>query len=370
MQLQRYKLLVGSEAFARAFEADAAAAKRRVLIQAMTFEGDSAGLRVADAITASPAVDRRVLVDSYTRHVVSDAFVWSPRRLTDRAFADEVRTTAKMFKGLAACGVGVRVTNPPGPLFLGFAARNHKKLVVADDVAYVGGLNFSDHNFAWRDLMLRIEDPYVAGRLADDFDATWRGRPEPWAADFGDLSLHGLDGRNNREVFAGVMARIAAARRSICVVSPYLTFPFVEVLAEARTRGVEVQLITPLPNNKRAVRDYLVSSALDAGFDVRLTAEMEHLKGMLIDDEALILGSSNFDFVSYHAQEELVAIVSDPDVITDFRRLVIEPSLAEASRAAPGVIPAADAARARRALRIAEWFVQKTRAGNRRVDPW
>jgi cardiolipin synthase len=370
MDLRKYELLVGAEAFAHAFEADATAARRRVLVQAMTFEGDSAGLRVADAITASPAGARRVLVDSYTRHVVSDAFVWSPRRLFDRAFADEVRTTAKMFKGLEACGVGVRVTNPPGPLFLGFAARNHKKLVVADDVAYVGGLNFSDHNFAWRDLMLRIEDAGVAARLADDFDATWRGRPEAWAAAFAGLSLHGLDGRNNREVFAGVMARIAAARRSICVVSPYLTFPFVEVLAGASARGVEVQLITPLANNKRAVRDYLVSAALAAGLDVRLTAEMEHLKGMLIDDEALILGSSNFDFVSYHAQEELVAIVSDPAVISDFRRLVIDPSVRDAARAQPGVIPASDAARARRALRIAEWFVVKTRKGNRRADPW
>lgn len=370
MSLQRYKLLVGSEAFAQAAEADMAGAKRRVLVQAMTFEGDAAGLRVADAIGSSPAQDRRVLVDSYTRHVVSDAFVWSPRRLTDRAFADEVRSTTTMFKGLEAKGAWVLVTNPPGILFLGFAARNHKKLVVCDDVAYVGGLNFSDHNFAWRDLMLRIEDPYVADRLSDDFDATWRGKPEAWTAQFGDLSLHSLDGRNNREVFTGVMARIAAARTRICVVSPYLTFPFVEVLAEARARGVEVQLITPLANNKRAVRDYLVSAALDAGFDVRLTPEMEHLKGMLIDDEALILGSSNFDFVSYHAQEELVAVVSDAQVIADFRRMVIEPSLAEAARAEPGVIPAADAKRARRALKIAEWFVEKTRAGNRRVDPW
>jgi cardiolipin synthase len=370
IELHRYNLLVGSEAFARAFEADVSTARRRVLVQAMTFEGDKSGRRVAGAITASPAEDRRVLVDSYTRHVVSDAFVWSPRRLLDRAFADEVRTTAKMFKGLGACGVGVRVTNPPGPLFLGFAARNHKKLVVADGVAYVGGLNFSDHNFAWRDLMLRIEDPFVAQQLTDDFDATWRGRPRPWEADFGDLSLYGLDGRNNGEVFAGVMARIAAARRSIQVVSPYLTFPFVEVLAGARARGVDVQLITPRANNKRVVRDYLVSAALEAGFDVRLTAEMEHLKGMLIDDEALILGSSNFDFVSYHAQEELVAVVSDPQVIADFRRMVIEPSLAEAEPARRGAITPAAGASAARALRIAERFVMATRGARRRVVPW
>ena len=197
--MPKYSLLVGSEAFASAFEADVGAATRRVLVQAMTFEGDASGRRIAGALGAGRADDRRVLVDSYTRHVVSDAFVWSPRRLLDRGFADEVRTTDAMFKSLAATGVGVRVTNPPGPLFLG-------------------------------------------------------------------LSI--------------------------------------------------------------------------------------------------------FDFVSYHAQEELVAIVSDPQVIADFRSRVIEPSLAEATRASPGVIPARRASRARRALKGAEWFVVKTREGNRRADPW
>ena len=35
------------------------------------------------------------------------------------------------------------------------------------------------------------------------------------------------------------------ARSRVVVVSPYLTFPFVEALAEARANGCEVQLITP-----------------------------------------------------------------------------------------------------------------------------
>jgi cardiolipin synthase A/B len=364
------QLLIGSEAFMRAATADMARARRRVLIQAMTFEGDAAGRAVADAITASPAADRRVLVDSYTRHVVSDALVWSPKLLLDPVFRGEVKATSAMFKTMSANGVGVRVTNPPGPLFLGFAARNHKKLLLADDVAYVGGLNFSDHNFAWRDLMVRIDDAAVADRLSQDFDATFAGRPEGWSADFGALALHSLDGRNNHAVFAGLMDEMAAARERIVVVSPYLTFPFVEVLAQARSRGVEVQLITPLANNKRLLRDYLVSAALDAGFDVRLTPEMEHLKGMVIDDEAVVLGSSNFDFVSYHAQEELVAIVRDRAVIDAFRRQVVEPSLAGAMIAEPGLIPARDGAKACRTLRLVERVVTATRKGDRRAIPW
>ena len=38
-----------------------------------------------------------------------------------------------------------------------------------------------------------------------------------------------------------------------------------------------------------------------------------HLKGLLIDGSSLALGSSNFDFVSYWIEEELMAVISDPE---------------------------------------------------------
>lgn len=108
----RYELLVGSESFWRRARTDIEQAKRRVLVQALTFEGDATGLDVAEVLKRSAARDRRVLVDDFTRMVVNDSFVRSPRYLTDRAFRAEVRATGQMFRDLAECGVGVRVTNP------------------------------------------------------------------------------------------------------------------------------------------------------------------------------------------------------------------------------------------------------------------
>ena len=101
-----------------------------------------------------------------------------------------------MFRGLVGAGVAVRVTNPIGPLKLNYPARNHKKLIIADDVAYVGGINFSDHNFAWRDFMVRIAGQEAADFLAADFDATWAGTPRPAAASLDGLRLLSLDGRD------------------------------------------------------------------------------------------------------------------------------------------------------------------------------
>ena len=359
--LSHFELLVGAQAFWRRAAADMAVAKRRALVQAMTFEGDAAGLMVAADIAASGAADRRVLVDDYSRHVISDRFVHGPAAHLDPELRTEVRATHAMFTRLVQMGISVRVTNPSGLLFFRYPARNHKKLIVADNVAYIGGVNFSDHNFTWRDFMLRVDDAAFADACAADFDATFAGQPRASSHDFPGLRLISMDGRANRAAFRSVVDLVAGATRQITVISAYLTFPMTDVLAAARRRGVAVQLITPRDNNKAMVRDYLLTTADEAGFDVRLLSGMSHLKGMLIDDAYLVIGSSNFDFVSLGAEEELVAIVSDPGLIADFRRLIIDPALAEALP--PGSFAADPAAgrRAHRLLKIVEAVVGLTR---------
>ena len=334
-----------------------AAARRRVLVQAMTFEGDRAGAAVGQSVMASSAADRRVLVDDYTRFVVSDRFVYSPHYLLDPDFRAEVIATRGMFDAMARAGVGVRVTNPSGPLLAGFAYRNHKKLIVADNAAFLGGINFSDHNFAWHDLMLRIEDAQVSDLLAADFDATYTGQGQSWTSEAGDITLYGLDGRDNHARFAEIIALIDGAEREIAVVSPYLTFPFTDALARASGRGVKVTLVTPLANNKPIVRDYLLWAGARAGFEVLLTREMIHLKGMLIDGRRLVLGSSNFDFVSFWIEEELVAVISNQELVAEFRERVLEALVAEALPATAAPLPAGRGRRAAAVLGAAGWLL-------------
>ena len=365
-----FSLLVGAEAFCRQALEDIRRARRRVMVQAMTFEADDAGSRVAGAVMQSRARERRVLVDDYTRWVINDRMVHAPLNRLDSSLQNEAAATRKMFQVMDEAGIGVRVTNPMGPLLLALPFRNHKKLIVADDVAYVGGVNFSDHNFAWHDLMLRIEGAGPADWLAEDFDASFEGRSRPADQGFTDLRLISLDGRSNPQGFAPIIEAIEQARREICVVSPYLTFPFVGALERAAARGARVQLITPLANNKPTVRDYLLWSAARAGFDVRLTADMMHLKGMLIDDEALVLGSSNFDFVSYAAEEELVAVVREPGLIADFRRSVIAPLAAAALPPGAHRGRALSGPRSLMLLKLADALVRTAPFGRRTARAW
>jgi cardiolipin synthase len=327
-------ILVGADAFAHQLISDLQDAKDRAFIQAMTFEGDEAGHLVARAIHDSAARDRRVLVDRYTRFVLSDRFIFGPGRLANSMVVDELRATMRMFDQLTDAGVGVRWTNPMGLLMWRLPLRNHKKLMVIDDVVYIGGINFSDHNFRWDDLMVRIHDRDVAAFFANDFVSTFDGRPMSSHANFGDLDGYCLDGRNNPQNFASILDIIGSARSIIRVVSPYLTFPFSDHLASARRRGVTVQILTPANNNKAVLANAIRREACRSDFELYQIPGMQHFKCLLIDDSELVLGSSNFDFISYWAQEEIVVTFRSPKVIKAVMDDVITPLI---ERAGPQV---------------------------------
>jgi cardiolipin synthase len=364
------ELLIGAPAFWTRAADDIARAQKRVLVQAMTFEGDAAGRSVADTIAAAAATDRRVLVDDYSRWVVSDRWVAGRRDRLPAPLREEVEATQAMFAGLIGAGAGVRRTNPIGRMLTNYPARNHKKLIVADDAAYIGGINFSDHNFAWHDFMLRLESALAADWLAEDFDATWRGRPRATRAELPGVTLWSLDGRANARAFEHLKTMIEAAREEIVVISPYLTFPVTGALARAARRGVRIRLITPWENNKVTVRDHLLATAADAGFEITLLKEMIHLKGLLIDHKSLVVGSSNFDFVSLAAEEELMAVVEDPSIIADFEARIVGPAIQNALTGAGRRVSRARGWMATAALRIAQGVAMSARSARRTAVEW
>jgi cardiolipin synthase len=239
---------------------------------------------------------------------------------------------------LRAEGVGVRFSNPLGPSPLKLVRRNHKKIAVFDGrIAYVGGINFSEHNFAWHDMMFRIESDDLASVLADDFLATWDGAPRAFDRTVGPLRVISLNGRGNRRGMEPVLEAVDGAQRSIDIVSAYLSHPFTRHLARARARGVRVRVITPAQNNKSNLARHILEVAHRKRLEVhRYRGGMSHMKAMLIDGEVLVAGSTNFDFMSLHVLEELVVMTRDRGMIDAFLDRVWRPDLAGALPARRG----------------------------------
>ena len=335
----KIELLVDGAGFWPRLAQDLSGARRQILVQALTFEADAAGLGLARALLDSSAADRRLVIDEFTHHVISDKFVYHPKHAFDRALRAEVRRTRETVAELRAAGVGVRFTNPAGWFYTRMPIRNHKKLVAIDGrVAYVGGINFSDHNFAWHDLMLRIEDEGLARFLVEDFDWTWRGVDQATARRFAGLDVHVLGGRRNEQQLGLVLDRLAAAERRIFIESPYLAPPFSEVVRQASRRGVEVVVVTPERNNWRLCRDHIHWKAATSSMELRLYPErMTHMKAMLIDDRHLVLGSANYELWSYRFQQEYVVLSDDAELVGQFKERIELPDLAVSRRVEPRI---------------------------------
>jgi cardiolipin synthase len=330
----RIRILVDFDAFWSSLARDVGAAESQVLVQTFSFEGDRIGRLLADAMIDSRAADKRILIDSFSRVVLSDKCLFAPSHWFDEEVGEEVRATNDLHAELGSRGVQTKHCNPFGLSPRRFLGRNHKKLIVVDDrIAYIGGINFSEHNASWHDMMLRIEDAEVARFFRQDFLRCWDGQSRASSVRRKGGEFHTLDGRSNRSVFRKVIDLIGAAQSSIFIASPYISFPFYDHLKEASRRGVVVTMLTPQTNNWRHFTDYAKWESARCGINLRLHKRgMSHLKAMLVDDQFLVAGSSNFDFLSYRVYEEIVAIITEPDVITSFRQQVMLPDLRNSER--------------------------------------
>ena len=322
-------LLVGAPEFVAQIEPAVLRARRRVLLQVMTFELDSVGRHFWDLLARSPAAEKVLCVDAFSTTKISDDLVFSPRLLFDAEFRREVRDTRGLLRLAELDGVRIAVTNPMGFMWRKFPFRNHKKVMVVDDEAYLGGINLSEHNFQWHDLMIRTGCPTLVDALAEDFHDTLRGvnssriLPTPLG------KLYFLDGRRSRAEYDDLFDTIGRAEKSVDVITPYASDPLLSRLAQLPA-SVRVRVINPARNNKAILQQALFRATAGTGLEVFLyQPEMCHVKAVLVDGTRLILGSCNFDFVAYDLQQEVVLCTDDRALVDQFRDRVLAPMLAQ-----------------------------------------
>ena len=244
--------------------------------------------------------------------------------------------SAKMERGLIKemdrSGVTFAYFRPPKPYALRRVNnRTHRKLLIADGiVGMTGGVGIADEWTGdaedpehWRDTHVRVRGPVVRG-LQGAF-------AENWLEATGDVlvgpaylpELEPIDGGGAMQVVrssatvgdtnieALYFLAIACARRSLHLTSAYFAPrpAFVEALADAAQRGVDVRVLVPGPHHdKSAVRQAGRASyqeLLEAGvriFEYQRT--MLHAKTLSIDGIWSSVGSVNFDNRSFQLNDE------------------------------------------------------------------
>ena len=323
------QLKVDSTEFWESLKQDIAEAQDYVFIQTLSFEGDRAGKGLSESLLSSVAQDKRIIIDSFSKIIISDKFIKAPNHIFDRQLHQEVKATAQIMQDLEQGNVKTKFTNPLGPLLVNILARNHKKLMVIDDkITYIGGINFSEHNFDWHDLMIRFEDKAIAHFFKTDFLDTWSGKARIGVYNFELADFYIFDGNNNQPIWDRVFELISQAESEVIIQSPYFTFPFYEKIMTLTKRGVKVIYVSPEANNRKIFDAYNRWECQQANIDLRLyRGRMTHLKSVLIDNKYLLLGSANFDFVSYYFDAEIIAVIKNQQIIEEFKDRVIERDL-------------------------------------------
>src|SRR5947207_1017311 len=94
------ELLIDFNEFWSRLNEDIRSAQKSVFVQTFALEGDGVGQKLSEALLSSPARDKRILADSFTRIVLSDRFRYSPANIFDQELRHEAQETERMIHKL------------------------------------------------------------------------------------------------------------------------------------------------------------------------------------------------------------------------------------------------------------------------------
>lgn len=306
-------------------------ARSSIYLQYYIFQNDVIGNEISEILKrkAREGLDVKVIYDHVGSFSVSNRF----------------------FKDMKAAGVQIhpffRVTFPQFANRVNW--RNHRKIVVIDnEIGYIGGMNIADRyvkegrrNEKWRDTHFRLRGDIVESLLFSFvIDWNFRNQHEPMTYP----KAKPVEFQNNvgiQLVTSGPISQwdnlalcflkaISSATKSIYIQTPYFlpTDALRHALEAAALSKIDVRIMIPRKSDSRMLQyasfSY-VTQCLKAGIKVYLyNPGMLHSKAMMIDDNIVTAGSTNFDFRSFENNFECNLFIYDREINKRMRDIFFE----------------------------------------------
>lgn len=317
----------GEDKFA-SLKRDLLAARESIFLQYYIFLDDNIGHEIADILMAKAreGVEVKVIYDNVGSFSARSRFF-------DRMRAEGVDTHPFF-----------RVTFPQFANRVNW--RNHRKIVIIDGkTGYIGGMNIADryvvgprNEHPWRDTHFRVEGDIVES-LVYSFVVDWNFKkttspmeyPKHAPVEFRNstgmqLVTSGPMGEWDNLALCFLKA-ISSATKRIYIQTPYFlpTEALKSALLAAALAKIDVRLMIPAKSDSRMVgyaSFSFVTECLRAGIKVYLyNPGMLHSKCIIIDDEFVTAGSTNFDFRSFENNFECNLLIYDRDINTRMREI-------------------------------------------------
>ena len=196
---------------------------------------------------------------------------------------------------------------------------DHVKLLIADDEAVVGGMNWGAHSDRNHDYVLETRDADEVERLVRIFEQDWSlagGEPRLVPPDSASRVAQTAPGEGIRQLLA---AAFRSARVRVWAEVYTLTDPDVLLaLVSAHQRGVDVKvLLDPGQPYNRHTFDALRSAGVPVRWYPVPLGTLLHAKIGLFDAE-LLLGSANWTYSGLDVNHELDVDTQDPQALAAY----------------------------------------------------
>lgn len=253
-------------------------------------------------------LDSRLHIDYYSLLVSDGNFNYLMK--FNKKFKNEkghlLLASRLLFERLEKNGVKVLYTNPPGILekIFPFKGRNHMKIVIIDNNAWIGGVNFNDWNYNGNDYMVKLTDPKIVSHIATLFKKIDRQEKfDDYRVKCTDETTLFVDsGKIGKSIILNeAIKNIKSAEATVLITSAF--FPdtqMVKTLHDRYKNNVEVKVVAPRPRSLHGIYKFVEKINFEImrfrklNFPTKLIRTPHHAKMLIVDRKTAMFGSHNF----------------------------------------------------------------------------
>lgn len=305
-------------------------AKNMVLIQAMYFEHDSSTESLIKALVHAAKRGTRVCVniDWVTTKYIKGNMTLLP---LDTEHTRLKQKNEKMFTDLVFSGVEVTILNKPNFIkrLFPFFGRNHSKLFIVDDIAWIGGINLGQFSFKSEDFVIKLTKRSLVRTMKQIFFRLKKNNISQDTSTFPEKQYKMLIDRGMRNqsiIYDNALRLVCNAKKNVTIVSQILPDGCLLSKLLLLPPEVKITIITSSKDNmffshyplKLLYLLFLWKIKKNENIKLVHLDRFVHAKLLLVDNKYALFGSHNLVWMS------VLLGTRELSLYTDHRQIVAE----------------------------------------------
>ncbi|WMC18912.1 MAG: cardiolipin synthase [Enterobacteriaceae bacterium PSpicST2] len=216
--------------------------------------------------------------------------------------------------------------------------RQHKKIILIDNIVYIGSMNMIDNNYyknkinKFIDIMIRFKGK-ICNIMSIIYGFDWEmetGKRIIYEKEYKNIKKSFYHKKNqNFHIISSTLniskkiihkiflTAIYSAKKKIVITTPYFvpTNNLIKAICDVSLKGVEVIIVLPKYNDSLMAlwaSKYFYTNLLKSGVKIyEFKKYLLHTKSLLIDDKVSIIGTVNFDIRSFCLNSEITLVIED-----------------------------------------------------------